>query len=482
MKLLNRFLLLIIPIVISCKSTVVESSNHKQTQTKALTVSVKLEIEKPNFIFYLADDQDQLDYGCYGNPKVSTPNVDLLAKEGMLFNNFYTAQAICAPSRSQVYTGMYPVKSGGMANHIGVKPDIKSVTNYLIEAGYEVVLAGKSHVKPNSVFDWTTTFESIDHRWLPLDEIDFYLKNVKTPFCLFITSNLPHGPYPEETKYKEEDIFRLPYQNGVQAAKAKYYQSIDDDNIQLGKILKMVDKYGFRDNSLFIYSADHGASGKYTLKEQGLKTPFVARWPGVIKPNTTSKTVLTYVDILPTFLEVVNVKIPENIDGKSFLNTLKGSEEKVHDYIYGVQTKQNVRGPKIFPSRMVRGERFKFIRNYNSLEVLDSNLGDNPIVNEFITLGAKSYPKTPYEELYDLSIDPYQAKNLAKDPRYKSQKEELSQELDTWMIEQNDFLLTNKMPLIKSTKHPLDKQTKHTNVAKHLRGTLKPQDYIKLHY
>jgi hypothetical protein len=111
MKLLNRFLLLIIPIVISCKSTVVESSNHKQTQTKALTVSVKLEIEKPNFIFYLADDQDQLDYGCYGNPKVSTPNVDLLAKEGMLFNNFYTGQAICAPARSQIYTGMYPVKN-----------------------------------------------------------------------------------------------------------------------------------------------------------------------------------------------------------------------------------------------------------------------------------------------------------------------------------------------------------------------------------
>ena len=301
-------------------------------------------------------------------------------------------------------------------------------------------------------------------------------------FCLFITSNLPHGPHPEETKYKIEDVFKLPYQKGVQASTAKYYQSIDDDNIQLGKILKMIDKYGFRDNSLFIYSADHGTSGKYTLKEQGLKTPFVARWPGVIKPNTSSKTVLTYVDVLPTFLEAANVKIPESIDGKSFLKTLKGSEEKVHDYIYGVQTRQNVRGPKIFPSRMVRGERFKFIRNFNSLEVLDSNLGDNPIVNEFITIGANTFPNTPYEELYDLSVDPYQAKNLAKDPRYKSQKEELSQELETWMIEQNDFLLTHKMPLIKSTQHPLDKNSKWNNPPSHLKGKLKPTDYIKSHY
>ena len=62
----------------------------------------------PNFIFYLADDQDQLDYGVYGNPKVHTPAVDALAKEGMRFTNFYTSQAICAPSRSQIFTGMYP--------------------------------------------------------------------------------------------------------------------------------------------------------------------------------------------------------------------------------------------------------------------------------------------------------------------------------------------------------------------------------------
>ena len=66
----------------------------------------------PNFIFYLADDQDQLDYGVYGNPKVHTPAVDALANEGMRFTNFYTSQAICAPSRSQIFTGMFPFKNG----------------------------------------------------------------------------------------------------------------------------------------------------------------------------------------------------------------------------------------------------------------------------------------------------------------------------------------------------------------------------------
>ena len=99
--------------------------------------------DQPNIIIYLADDQDQLDYGVYGNPKVVTTNVDKLASEGMKFLNFYSSQAICAPSRSQIFTGMYPVKNGCMANHIGVKPNIQSIASLLKESDYEVVLAGK---------------------------------------------------------------------------------------------------------------------------------------------------------------------------------------------------------------------------------------------------------------------------------------------------------------------------------------------------
>ena len=157
------------------------------------------ESKPTNIIFYLADDQDLLDYGVYGNPKVETSNVDLLATQGIKFINFYTAQAICAPSRSQIFTGMYPVKNGCMANHIGVKPNIKSITSLLKESGYEVVLAGKSHVKPNKVFDWTHYFPKVNNRYLPLEKIDDYLKNVNKPFCLIIASDYPHGPFPKLT-------------------------------------------------------------------------------------------------------------------------------------------------------------------------------------------------------------------------------------------------------------------------------------------
>ena len=441
------------------------------------------ESKTPNIVFYLSDDQDLLDYGVYGNPNVQTSNADLLASQGMKFSNFYTGQAICAPSRSQIFTGMYPVKNGCMANHIGVKPDIKSITSLLKKSGYEVVLAGKSHVKPNKVFDWTHYFPKINNRYLPLEQIDDYLKNVNNPFCLIIASDYPHGPYPQTSNYSKADIFKLPYDPSyIGNHKPGYYQNIQDDNDQLGQVLNMVDNYGLKENTMFIYASDHGLSGKWSLKEQGLRVPFIVRWPGKIKPNTTSETLLTLVDVLPTILEVSNTEIPSEIDGKSFLETLNGSKMKIHDYVFGVSTRQNIRECKIFPSRMIRGNRYKLIRNFNSVEVVNSNLGDNPVINEFAKIGAESFPNVPYEELYDLEKDPYQKVNLIDNPEYKKTRNRLSVALENWMKSQEDFLLDNPISVLKPTLHPLDKNSKWNNVPGDLIGKLSDDDFVKLHY
>ena len=437
----------------------------------------------PNIVFYLSDDQDLLDYGVYGNPNVQTSNADLLASQGMKFSNFYTGQAICAPSRSQIFTGMYPLKNGCMANHIGVKPDIKSITSLLEESGYEVVLAGKSHVKPNKVFDWTHYFPKINNRYLPLKQIDDYLKNVNKPFCLIIASDYPHGPYPQTSNFSKADIFKLPYDPSyIGNHKPGYYQNIQDDNDQLGKVLSMVDNYDLRENTMFIYASDHGLSGKWSLKEQGLRVPFIVRWPGKIKPNTTSETLLTLVDVLPTILEVSNTEIPSEIDGKSFLETLNGSNMKIHDYVFGVSTRQNIRECKIFPSRMVRGNRYKLIRNFNSVEVVNSNLGDNPVINQFAKMGAESFPNVPYEELYDLEKDPYQKINLINDPKYKKTRNRLSVALENWMKSQGDFLLDDPISVLKPSLHPLDRNSKWNNVPDDLIGKINDEDYVKLHY
>lgn len=472
------FSLIFLLIFCTCKNSkpVVSSIASKEIKTQRTS-------EKPNFIFYLADDQDQLDYGCYGNPKVKTSNVDKLAKEGVKFTNFYTAQAICAPARSQIFTGMYPLKNGCMANHLPVKNDIESVVILLQKAGYEVVLAGKSHVKPDKVFSWTKYYPSLEHRYLPLSEIDNYFKNTTKTFCVFITSDYPHGPYPENNSYKKEDIYKLPYEkNHVANHKTGYYQNIEDDNVQLGKVLKMVEDYGFKNNSVFIYASDHGLSGKWSVKEKGLKVPFIVRWPNHIKPNTTSNTLLSFVDVLPTFLDIANTEQPKTIDGKSFYKTLQGSTDAIHTYVYGVATCQNIQNTKVFPSRSIRGKRFKLIKNFNSKEVYASNLGTNLYANAFIKIGAEAFPNVPFEELYDLEKDPYETNNLASKKEFQAIKNELSSALKSWMISQNDFLITHKMPLIKPTLHPLDIESEWNKVPDELEDKLNDKDYIDTHY
>ena len=436
---------------------------------------------KPNFIIYLSDDQDYLDYGSYGNDRVDTKYVDKLASEGLKFTNFHTAQAICAPSRSQLYSGLYPLKNGCYANHIPVKKSTKSVVHYLKDLGYEVVLAGKSHVNPSSVFRWDRFIRNTNQKKLNIDAIEYYLKNSKKPFCLIIASDYPHGPYPQNKDYTIADVKKQPYENKIPNFKPGYYQNIKSDNSQLGKILELSDQLNLTDNSIFIYASDHGITGKYGLYQKGLKIPFVIRWPGKLKQKTISKSLLTMVDVLPTLVDIAGGDT-KSFDGKSFLPILENQKNEVNDYIYGVSTRQNVRHGKVFPSRMISDGNFKLILNFNSLDRYKNYLGENKHINNFIEIGSKAFPNVPYEELYNLKTDPFEKNNLAKNSDYKDVKQKLTNNLNKWMIAQEDFLLNNNMPLIKPTLHPLDKVSQWNDIDRSLENKLNESDYLSSHY
>ena len=458
---MKRVLFLIILINISC-------------------INLKEENDLPNFIFYLSDDQDQLDYNIYGNNLVETSAVSKLAEQGMVFNNFYTSQAICSPSRSQILTGMYPIKNGCYANHIPTRSNISSITKYLKEGGYDVYLAGKSHVKPESVFDWTHYFPLKNKRYFQINKIKDFIINAKNPYCIFIASTFPHAPYVNDN-YEEKDILKLPYENSIPDFKPGYYSNIEIDNNQLSDILTTVDSLN-NDNTVFIYASDHGISGKWGVYEKGLKTPFVIRWPKKIKPNSKSDALLSFVDIMPTILDIAGIDIPNNIDGNSFLNIFNQNHQEINEYIYGLATRQNIRGAKVFPSRSIRDNRYKYILNFNSLEVYENNFTENEIINKFIELGAKSNPNIPYEELYDLKNDPYEKNNLARNENFNSIKIQLDKQLRKWMISQNYFVSDGKTPLIKPTRHHLDKNTEWTKVPKDLIGKIEDKHYLKNHY
>ena len=451
---------------------------------------------KPNIIFYLADDQDQIDYGVYGNNLIKTSAVDKLAKEGMLFTNAYTTQAICAPTRSMLYTGLYPMKNGCMANHLPVKKGIKDVNDFFNELGYEVVLAGKGHVKPNSVFNWSDYFPNIStnqistnqtqgfqKKNIPLKKIESYIENSKKPFLMFVASDYPHGPYPRKTDYTDEMIFKTPYDEKFPMYNKKgYYKNVESDNNQLKSLLEVLDRSQVKDNTMFIYAADHGIRGKWGVSEVGLKMPMVIKWPKFVKAGSINKGLVNVVDILPTLIDIVGGEVSKSFDGKSFKETILTNKNSGRKYIYGISTQQNIMRAKIFPSRSIRNLKYKYIINYNSVDVYQKNFGKNPVINEFIEIGAKSFPNTPFEEFYDLEKDPYELNNLIDENGFKKEIINLKKELKKWMVSQNDFLINHKMPLIKPANFPLDKQTNWNEVEERLQGKIKSSDYIKSHY
>ncbi len=440
---------------------------------------------KPNIFIYIADDQNSWDYEILGNSQVKTQNFDRLVKEGLRFSNAYTTQAVCAPSRSQLFTGLYPMKNGCFANHLPVR-NVKDINDFMSELGYEVVLAGKGHIKPNSVFNWTRYFPTNSDRGIPINKVEDYITNAQKPLCIIFSSDLPHGPFPKSNVYNNKPLDYDPTSKGfsskIGAYKAGYYQNIEDDNAQLGRVLHMLETVSDLDESVFVYISDHGLKGKWSVRETGLKIPMVFRWPKVIAPNTTNDNLVSIVDILPTIVEVSGGKKIESLDGKSLMPMIQNNNISFRDYIFGIATRQNIQKCYVFPSRSVRDKRYKYIVNFNSKEFVQDNLGPNKYINYFIERGANQFANVPFEELYDLEVDPYEHVNLAKDESLLTIKKKLSAVLRDWMINQNDILIQYKMPIIKPTLHPLDRSSKWNNPKKESEFTLSSTDYIPSHY
>ncbi|MFY0606506.1 MAG: sulfatase [Cyclobacteriaceae bacterium] len=487
-RIICGFTFIVLMSITGCSNKTEDSNQAAHVRNEQVQGS-----EKPNIIFFISDDQDIYDYGCYGNDKVHTPSVDRLAKEGMLFSNAFTSQAICAPSRSQLLTGLYPIKNGCFANHTSVRPNIQSMTTKMQALGYEVVLAGKSHVKPPEVFEWDREWAAVEkagvpRKYLPMNSIEDYFKKSDRPFVMLMASYYPHSEYFKVDSASAEDIKFFPFNEHQKSnksfilTKAGYYRSIEEEDTQLERVLEMVDTH-LDNNTLFIYSADHGVSGKFTVKDVGLRVPLVARWPGVIEPGSTSKQLVHYVDILPTFIDIAGGEPSSDLDGKSILPIISGQESPVHEYVFGVRTNQNILVSEVFPSRMIRDIRYKYIRNFNSLEVIDQNLTGKANVDYFIQRGADAFNNEPFEELYDLESDPFEQHNLINDPTLDHIKMRLKTELFKWMKGQNDFLSEEpgNMPLItaKGKKgFKLDQDTRRRTIPDSLKNTLKEEDYL----
>lgn len=429
---------------------------------------------RPNVVFFLADDQSQFDYSAYGNEKAPTPTTDAFSKDSLVFENAYTGQAICAPSRSMLYTGLYPIRNGCFLNHTEIRPKVRTLPAYLQQEGYEVILAGKSHVGPSEQFKWTDWFQPVEKEgtprpWIPIKQIGDYFESAKKPFCMMVTSEYPHGPYFKETPFAADEVKLQPFREDTPSARnytAQYYASIAEGEREFAAVLELLDKSGLSNNTVVIYSSDHGVfRGKFTIYDSGLNVPFIVRWPGKIQPGRTDA-LISFIDFLPTVMELAGAQPPEGIDGSSLLAVLEGRTGKHHEYVYGVTQNQGIQNRHVFPQRSVHDGRYHYIYNFNSMDRLRESTPDDAAVAYFLQHGAEMHPGQPEEELFDTEKDPNELKNLSDNPEMTEIKARLRKELFRWMKQQKDYLSEDgRILFLKPKMHRLDQPDERFNYS-----------------
>jgi len=437
-----------------CRST----ASRAATADRAATAR-----ERPNILLIIADDQTWRDNGCYGHPDVRTPHIDRLAAEGMRFTHCFTATAMCAPTRQQLYTGLFPVRNGAYPNHSRVYDGTRSTVHHLRALGYRVGIVGKHHFGPRESFP----FENVSAKQVPA----FLRRDPDEPFCLVYCSHSPHLPWKagDASAYDAAKLTLPPYlvdTPQTRQALTKYYAEITDFDREVGECMARVADAGAEQDTIFLYTSEQGAQfphGKWTCYDVGLRTALVVRWPGQVRPGSITDAMVQYVDVVPTLIEAAGGD-PERIDtgcpdardergfdGRSFLGVLLGKAKAHRDVVFGAQTTRGIIvGSDCYPVRSVRNRRYKYIRNLNHETAFHNVLIGKDTGGYWSSWVEKAktdatarrlvetYQHRPAEELYDVCEDPYELENLAEKSALADVKADLARRLDAWMAQQGD--------------------------------------------
>jgi N-sulfoglucosamine sulfohydrolase len=419
---------------------------------------------RPNFMIIIADDLCWRDLGYEGSPDVKTPNLDQLRAESMHLRGMFNPATSCSPTRHALYTGLYPIRSGAYPNHTRVYDGTKSLFTHLKDAGYRVALQNKSHVGPAASFP----YEHIDGADDLSETTSFVTRDPAQPWFIVFASNDPHSPWSRGPSCDPAKITIPPYlhDNSItREALATYFGEISKLDEQVGALMKMLDDTKQSQNTIVLFVSEQGSSfpygGKWSVYDNGIHASAILRWPGKVKPGSTSSALMQYVDVPPTCLAAagidpteIDVGCPDangatGFDGRSFLPVLLGETDTLRDHIFAQHTTVGTNGAiGPYPIRTVRGTRYKLIRNLapeltytigglhkgQPIESWQADAKSNPSLAARVT----HLFNRPAEELYDLESDPFETKNLASDPAMAQIKTRLQNQLDAWMLQQND--------------------------------------------
>lgn len=442
-----------------------------------LVVSVaSAKAKQPNFVILLADDISASSLGCYGseNPNTS-PNIDKLAGEGIRFTNMFVSEAICAPARAELYTGLQPHRNGVMQNHMATNKGTLSVVQHLEKLGYRVGLTGKTHIKPKTVYP----FESVKGfplncnarnvppaKWAGVE--DFMARDTEQPFCLFICSIHAHSPWDsgDTSPWKLDDL-KLPPHLADTAETRHYFREylaevrLFDDEV--GQAQSLLEKLNLDENTVLIVLDENGAGmpgGKWTNFDWGVRSACLIKWPGLDSGSVVTDAVAQYCDILPTLIDAAGGEVTSDLDGKSLLPLIKGQTKTHREKAFFTYNSGPEGSP--FVSRAATDGRYKLMWNQTPdslFAVRTINGFDYGYVDKMkdrhdrmmylswleaaksnpdAALAVQRFRKQPEFQLYDLSQDPWERNNLAGNPEYAAKLQELKASISVWMVAQGD--------------------------------------------
>ena len=434
------------------------------------------EEQKLNILFFTADDLHRDSVGCFGGKVPGlTPNLDFFASQGLRFEYAHVTVSICQPSRGVLATGRYGHNSG-ILGFMHTDRAIPTIMETLREAGYLTGVLGKvNHSTPKADYKWDFVHDQkeLGHGRDP-DIYYSYCKEFFTrcrregrPFYFMVNSHDPHRPYhipgkpvkdakePSKTYAPDEVAVPgfVPDLPGVRKELSYYLNSTRRLDDTFGKTMQALKESGFEENTLVMFLSDNGIAipfAKCNTYLASTRTPWIVRWPGVVKGGTVDKEhFISGIDFFPTILKALHLPIPTGLDGSSFLPLLRGQGQSGRDKVF-TQIDMKAGGDAV-PMRCVQDKRFGYIfnpwsdgtfwyRNNNeglTMKAMVEAATDDPYAAQRVNM----FRYRALEEFYDLKNDPDCIHNLIDKPDYKDEIGSMRNQLSEWMKQTHDFLL-----------------------------------------
>ena len=407
----------------------------------------------------IADDLSWCDTGAYGSKAARTPNMDRLAREGVVFRNAFCDSPSCTPSRGAILTGRHIWQLGAAANLWSHWPGTDAVyPDLLADAGYGVGLTGKGWA-PGSFKRSGRTHNPAG----PAVGFEPLLARLRPdqPFCFWFGSSNPHRTYEPGSGIRagfdpaavDVPPF-LPDTPAVRSDLCDYLAEVEAYDREIGVLLNQLDRSGRASNTLVVVTSDNGfpfPRGKANLYDHGLRMPLIVRWPGHVAPGTVIEAPVTLSSLAPTFLEAAGEPVPAAMSARSLIPLLTGGAAGGDRVYVGRERHADARAGGLgYPSRAVRTTGHLYIRNYAPERW---PAGDPPLYGDCdqktniegspskaAVLAAKDEGQgryfdlamalRPAEELYDLSSDPCAMTNLAARADMQALRAELASDLE----------------------------------------------------